>query len=81
MTIPDLKRVKIAAEAELQTWLAKHPHYDAPVMVLTVADRRSTRHVTRDRIAAVAADHRRLIGPRYTLNGGLVGTVIEPPRA
>ncbi len=81
MSIPALKRVKIGSEQELRNWLGKNRALDKDVMVVSVADRASEKHVGRERIVAVATDYGWRAGAGYTLTGGLRGEVIRPARS
>jgi hypothetical protein len=81
MTIPTLKRVKIASERELRDWLARHPQEDRDIMVVSVANRENPRHVARDAIVAAAESQGWHAGRAHTLTGGLRGQVIHRARS
>ena len=71
--IPDLKRVRISSEEQLDAWLARHPHREGGVMLVTHADAAHRKHVSREQVGRALAAHGWTAGPRYTLNAGLLG--------
>ena len=75
MTIPNLKRVKIASEQELSSWLGKNPDHAGDVMVVTQSS--GEKHVSVEQVLAAIAEHGWTAGRRYTLNGNLIGQVIS----
>lgn len=77
MTIPNLKRVKVASEQELENWLVQHPDQDDEIMVVTHNKTSADKHVSREQVAEALAAHGWISGTRYTLNGTLIGHVIR----
>ena len=80
MTIPTLKRVRISSAAQLRSWLGNHAGAEEDVLVVTVRNPGSAKHVTRDEIAGALAAHGWQAGFAYTLEGGLRGQVAHPAR-
>ena len=79
MSVPNLKRVSVSSEQELAGWLARQPGAAGPVMLVTRARASHRNHVSREQVGRVLADHGWTAGPRYTLNGDLLGHVIVGP--
>jgi hypothetical protein len=81
MTIPSLKRIKVASEQALNDWLAAQPEGPQSVMLVTFNKAAPARSVSRDQVARAVQDHGWVAGRRYTLNKTLVGHVISRPQA
>ena len=79
MKIPNLKRVKISSEQELRIWLAKHPHQEECVMLVTYSNASRPKYVSREQVRDALTAHGWVAGPRYTLNAILMGHVISKP--
>lgn len=81
MDIPKLKRITVTSDADLRAWLARHRTSGESVMLVTRARRGSPNHVSRAEVGAALAAQGWVAGPRYTLNGSLIGHVIHPRSA
>lgn len=75
--MPNLKRIKIISEKELQVWLTKQPDQIENVMLVTFADTTHEKHVSREQISAALSEHGWSAGFKYTLRGNLLGHVIS----
>ena len=80
MSVPSIKRITIATELELRTWLVKHPRQTESVMLVTNTN--GTNDLTVEHIQSVLTEYSWVSGNRYTLNsnGNMIGHVISPPR-
>ena len=77
VTIPNLKRIKIASEQELRNWLARNADHSGEVMLTLFPKSSAEKYISREAINAALQEHGWKSGRRYTLNGGLVGHVVE----
>ena len=77
MTLPNLKRVKLASEMDLKSWLSKNRDHASPVMLVTHANPAHPNHVSRQQVADALVSNGWSAGKRYTLNPTLLGHVIE----
>lgn len=75
MSIPGLKRIRVATAQALRVWLERHPGHGAGhgTEVMVVSD---PGQISAAQIAEVAQAQGWVSGMRYTLNGGQVGHVI-----
>ncbi|MGH1368450.1 MAG: hypothetical protein ACRBCL_07510 [Maritimibacter sp.] len=80
MTIPKLKRVKVASEQELRTWLNKNSGQAQDVMIVTCNKKSHQKYIARDQLYDAVVLSGWTAGRRYTLDGNLVGQVISPSR-
>lgn len=76
MAIPALKRIKVASERELGARLAEVVEAQTSVMAVSHADKANDAFIDRTRTVEVAASQGWRAGRAYTLNGGLIGTVL-----
>lgn len=79
MGIPNLKRIRVKSEQELESWLARHPSHKEDVMVVTHANTSHDKFVSHEGIGQVLATHNWKAGRRYTIGNDLLGHVITRP--
>lgn len=77
MRVPNLKRLKIGSEQDLRGWLAKAPHPEDRVMLVTHCKSAHPNYVSREQVEDALSAHGWVAGPRYTLNATLLGHVIR----
>lgn len=78
MTIPTLKRIKVASLSQLNTWLAKNAEPGSRVMLVTCDKSSRDQYLSNQEVDEALSQHGWQAGRRYTLNGGLIGHVISP---
>lgn len=76
MAIPQLKRITIQAEQELDVWLARNSDHHESVMVVTRATASHRHFVSRELVAQLIASHGWKAGRCYTLGSDRLGHVI-----
>lgn len=72
MTIPTLKRIRIASDADLTRALKK---LDQEIMLVTHGDANHPKHISTDTVQTALAAYGWASGRRYTLTGTQVGQV------
>jgi hypothetical protein len=77
MNIPNLKRRKISSALELQNWLAKNSDEHPRVMLLLFDKTSGSKFIEPEEVQDVLSKHGWVSGRRYTLNGNMLGHVIE----
>ena len=77
MSIPSLKRVRISTDLELRRWLAKGGGDGGPVMLVTKASGAPGACLGGAEVRAAIRKAGYHAGRSYTLNGGLLGHVVE----
>ncbi|MDG1802150.1 MAG: hypothetical protein P8H53_06560 [Paracoccaceae bacterium] len=75
MTIPTLKRIRIASDADLTRTLK---NLDQKIMLVTHGDANHPKHINKDMVKTALAAHGWTSGRRYTLTGTQVGHVAIP---
>lgn len=75
MSHPRLKRVRLGSVRALTNWLGKAGA--GPTRVMLVSTLAEAKALGPAEIAAALAPHGWTAGRRYTMNGGLLGQVIE----
>jgi predicted alpha/beta-hydrolase family hydrolase len=73
--------VTISSQAQLASWLAKHPGDAQSVMLVTHVDASHRDYVSREDVAEALAVHGWSAGRRYTLNADLLGHMIAKASA
>lgn len=77
MGMPNLKRININSEQELEVWLARNANHKESVMVVTHTNTSHKKFVSCEQIGAVLIAHSWKAGQRYTLGSSdLLGHVI-----
>lgn len=76
MKTPNLKRISISSEQELDIWLASHSDQSQSVMLVTHTKPSHRNYVSGEQVREALAAHGWIAGPRYTLNADLLGHVI-----
>jgi len=77
--IPKLKRINIHSELELKVWLKKNSSQKESVMLVTHSNTSHQKHVSREQIGEMLAEHGWKAGSRYTLGSDLLAHVISKP--
>lgn len=77
MGVPNLKRVKVSSEQDLRNWLGKQPVDAQSVMLVTCCDTCSDKYLSREQVGDALDQHGWVSGFSYTLNGNLLGHVIN----
>ncbi len=75
MGMPNLKRININSEQELEVWLAKNSNHEESVMVVTHTNASHRKFVSREQIGEVLTTHSWKAGPRYSIGSDLLGHV------
>lgn len=77
MGMPNLKRININSELELDVWLARNANHKESVMVVTHTNTSHQKFVSREQIEEVLAAHSWKAGRSYTFGSSdLLGHVI-----
>ncbi len=77
MGMPNLKRVNINSEQELEVWLARNSNHEDCVMVVIHTKASHRKFVSREQIREVLTTHNWKAGRSYTLGSAdLLGHVI-----
>ena len=79
MSVPKLKRIRVASLGEARTWLLNASGRSDPVLIVTADRTSSDRHVSSAAIREVLCEYGWTPGMSYTLGGGLLGHVATPP--
>lgn len=78
MIIPKLKRVKVATEQELHTWLRKNADIGQDVMIVTCNKTSRDKHISSDAVRRAFHEFGWTPGRSYTLEGNLDGHIGRP---
>ncbi|MCC1494014.1 hypothetical protein [Cognatishimia sp. F0-27] len=77
MTMPTLKRIKVATEQELRHALAKEFGSDREVMIVTSNAKSRDKHISSELVREAARENGWQPGRSYTLSGNLLGHVVS----
>lgn len=77
MSIPKLKRIKVATERDLRNWLSKNTGDPDEVMIVTCNKTSRDKHISGDQVRETVAQSGWIAGRSYTLVGNLTGHVVR----
>ena len=77
MSIPNLKRVRVASVGALGVWLANAPNTPQHLMLVTFTDACGDKHVSPVQVDDTLAEFGWDRGRRYTLGANQIGHVIS----
>lgn len=79
--LPNLKRITINSELELNVWLRKNPSYDDSVILVTHTNKTHKKYVSRSQVNEVLAQYGWKTDSRFNLGSDLLGHVISKETA
>lgn len=72
-----MKRVTVGSAGELAAWLTRNDDQEGPVMLVTHADRASSKYISRAAVQAALEAQGWVSTRRYTLSKALVGHIVH----
>jgi len=79
--LPNLKRITINSELELDTWLKKNPTYKESIILVTHTNESHKKYVSREQVREILVKHGWKAGPRHNIGSNLLGHVISRDQA